>query len=409
MKEIINLPGPRTKLIDSPIPSINADQVLIKVVVSGSNPKDWKVAELAGDLDNAFFQRYAHVRQGVNQGDDIAGVVVKTGRNVVEFKEGDRVAAFHEMLTPGGSYAEYAVAWAHTTFHLPEGVSFEEAATIPLAALTAVISLYHHHGFPAPWSPPPHTPTLTSTQTLPQPPTPFLIYGASTAVGSFAIKLARASNIHPIISIAGAGSPYVENLLDASKGDRVIDYRKGIESTVQEIKSILSIPSTSGGKEEGGEGIVLKHVLDTIVSETSISTIKQVLASGGGEGERRGRGRGRGGKVNTVLPLPSPNPYPSGIDASTTWVSSAHEVVNGDDCRDLCFVFCRWFTRALALPSQEQGEGDGQGKERKFSGHPYVVREGGLGGVEGAMRDLRDGRASAVKFVFRVGETPGLG
>ena len=86
MKEIINLPGPSTKLIDSPIPTITDDQVLIKVVVSGSNPKDWKVAELANDPNSAFFERYAHVRQGVNQGDDIAGVVVKVGKNVVEFK-----------------------------------------------------------------------------------------------------------------------------------------------------------------------------------------------------------------------------------------------------------------------------------------------------------------------------------
>ena len=38
---------------------------------------------------------------------------------------GDRVAAFHEMLSPGGSYAEYAVAWAHTTFHIPKQTSFE--------------------------------------------------------------------------------------------------------------------------------------------------------------------------------------------------------------------------------------------------------------------------------------------
>lgn len=61
----------------------------------------------------------------VNQGDDIAGVVDKVGANVTEFKPGDRVAAFHEMLTPSGSYAEYAIAWAHTTFHIPKATSFE--------------------------------------------------------------------------------------------------------------------------------------------------------------------------------------------------------------------------------------------------------------------------------------------
>lgn len=38
---------------------------------------------------------------------------------------GDRVAAFHEMMSPHGSYAEYAVAWAYTTFHIPAKTSFE--------------------------------------------------------------------------------------------------------------------------------------------------------------------------------------------------------------------------------------------------------------------------------------------
>ena len=38
---------------------------------------------------------------------------------------GDRVAAFHEMGGPGGAYAEYALAWAYTTFHLPKNITFE--------------------------------------------------------------------------------------------------------------------------------------------------------------------------------------------------------------------------------------------------------------------------------------------
>lgn len=61
----------------------------------------------------------------INQGDDIAGVVHEVGNGVVEFKKGDRVAAFHQMFTPGGSYAEYSVAWKHTTFFLPEKTSFQ--------------------------------------------------------------------------------------------------------------------------------------------------------------------------------------------------------------------------------------------------------------------------------------------
>lgn len=61
----------------------------------------------------------------VNQGDDIAGFVVEVGEGVSEFKPGDRVAAFHEMTKPGGSYAEYALSWAYTTFPLAPHVSFE--------------------------------------------------------------------------------------------------------------------------------------------------------------------------------------------------------------------------------------------------------------------------------------------
>jgi NADPH:quinone reductase-like Zn-dependent oxidoreductase len=81
------------------------------VIVSGSNPKDWKIPNIFDSTTNS--------------GDDIAGVVEKVGANVFEFKPGDRVAAFHEMRTPAGSFAEYALAWQHTTFHIPESTTFE--------------------------------------------------------------------------------------------------------------------------------------------------------------------------------------------------------------------------------------------------------------------------------------------
>lgn len=61
----------------------------------------------------------------MNSGDDIAGIVHSVGANVWEFKPGDRVASFHEMVTPGGSFAEYAIGWQHSTFHIPKKTSFE--------------------------------------------------------------------------------------------------------------------------------------------------------------------------------------------------------------------------------------------------------------------------------------------
>ena len=111
MKEAIVSLGPKVQIVDSPIPTPEPDQVVTKVVISGSNPKDWKMQDFTVD--------------SFNTGDDIAGVVHSVGSNVVEFKRGDRVAALHEMRAPGGSYAEYAVSWDHATFHLPKTTTFE--------------------------------------------------------------------------------------------------------------------------------------------------------------------------------------------------------------------------------------------------------------------------------------------
>lgn len=111
MKEAIIHAGPKVEIVDSPIPNPQGDQVVSKVMVSGSNPKDWKQADM--------------FKPSVNQGDDIAGVVHSVGPKVVEFKPGDRIAAFHHSRQPGGSYAEYAISSSYLTFHIPKETSFE--------------------------------------------------------------------------------------------------------------------------------------------------------------------------------------------------------------------------------------------------------------------------------------------
>jgi NADPH2:quinone reductase len=71
------------------------------------------------------------MKLSVNSGDDIAGFVHTLGEEVQEtgeFHIGDRVAAFHPMLKPGGAYAEYAVAPYHTVFKIPKKTSFEGKA-----------------------------------------------------------------------------------------------------------------------------------------------------------------------------------------------------------------------------------------------------------------------------------------
>ncbi|KAJ4123160.1 hypothetical protein NW768_009688 [Fusarium equiseti] len=359
MKQVIGLASTNVecRIESASIPEPSDNQVLIKVVVSGSNPKDWKVPTWSAAYDGPDDGSWqARAKKGMNHGDDIAGVVEEVGKNVITFKKGDRVAAFHEMQSPGGSYAEYALAPEHTTFHIPPSKSFEEAATIPLAALTAAVSLFHHLRLPAPWAPAVK-------------PTPLLIYGASSAVGSFAIKLARNSNIHPIIAVAGKGTAFVETLLDHSKGDIVFDYRNGDEEVVKAIRSHL---------KAGNYGDV-RYGVDPGMGDSSRKVLTEIVASDGA--------------INIVLP----SDWDTGAAVkTTTMVGSVHSEVdkNHGDARDLGLVTCRWFTKALQADT--------------FSGHPFEVRDGGLEGVPQALRDLKDGKNSATKYVFRIADTPGI-
>jgi len=104
-----------------------------------------------------------------------------------------------------------------------------EAATIPLVTLAAAISLFRRQSLPAPWSPLP----LSNTST------PLVIYGASSALGCFAIKLASLAHIHPIIAVCGSSKDYVRTLLDDSKGDKIVDYKQGVDAWKEEVQRHL--------------------------------------------------------------------------------------------------------------------------------------------------------------------------
>ncbi|KAL1958568.1 hypothetical protein VTO42DRAFT_4165 [Malbranchea cinnamomea] len=338
---------------DSPVPTPGESQVVIRVVAAALNPKDWKLLRV--------------MKEPTNQGDDIAGYVHSVGPKVTEFKPGDRVAAFHQMTAPHGGYAEYAVAWAHTTFHIPDETSFEEASTIPLAAMTAALGLYQNLGLPLPWQPA-------------RTPTPLIVYGGSSTVGSFAIKLASLSNIHPIIAVAGKGAAQVRNLLDPSKGDTVIDYKAAgnDDAIVRELNNAL------GGKKA-------RFAFDAISEHNSYVNIGRVLDPAAG-------------RITVVLPGRKYN-MPIDIKPVITTVGSVHTNRNqrnepggkvgklGD--QEFGAVFFRFFGRGLA--------------GGWFTGHPYRIVERGLEGIASALNDLREGKVSGFKYVVRIADTPGLG
>lgn len=357
------------KIISREIPQPKAGQVLIKVVVAGTNPKDWKVPYLIPNVP-------AH-----NSGDDVAGTVEAVGEGVLGFRKGDRVAAFHEMMSPDGAFAEYCIAWASTTFHIPEKTSYEEAATIPLAAMTAAVGLYLELGLPEPWK-------------ADQEKRPLIVYGGSGAVGAFCIKFAQASNIHPIIAVAGKGKDFVEGLLDKSKGDVYVDYRQGDEAVVSGIEKAL--------KDAGCENV--KHAYDAVSEHGSYQNISKVLAK-----------NKTGAKMVLVLPGKDYSDIPSNVAHDLSMVGRVHEPFKQDKGavdygkkelgardhfvvnpgKDFGYVFFHYITRGL--------------QEGWFTGHPFEVIPGGLDGVQEGLRRLKAGEASAVKYVYRIAETKDLG
>lgn len=112
MKEAIVSPDTDVTIQDSPIPKPGRQEILVKVVIAGTNPKDWQFP---------LIDETAH-----NSGDDVSGIVEEVGSEVWEFRKGDRVAGMHAFPEPGGAYAEYAILPSHQTFRLPPNISFEE-------------------------------------------------------------------------------------------------------------------------------------------------------------------------------------------------------------------------------------------------------------------------------------------
>jgi putative PIG3 family NAD(P)H quinone oxidoreductase len=129
---------------------------------------------------------------------ECAGVVRATGAGVAEFAPGDRVMA----LLAGGGYAERAICPSSHALRIPDGLSFEQAAAIPEAFLTASEALFT-------------TASLGKGETV-------LIHAAAGGVGSAALQLAKLEGARVI---ASSSSPQKAEWVRALGADRAVDYR----------------------------------------------------------------------------------------------------------------------------------------------------------------------------------------
>jgi len=146
---------------------------------------------------------------------DAAGIVEEIGSDITGFRKGDAVYGIPNF--PGdGSYAEYCAAKASQFAIKPKNIGFNEAAGVPLAALTAWAAIFEHG-------------KLQSGQRI-------LIQGASGGVGSFAVQFAKAKGAY-VIGIASTNNlEYLKEL----GADEVIDYKtQNFENLVQDIDVVF--------------------------------------------------------------------------------------------------------------------------------------------------------------------------
>ena len=176
--------------VDKPV--LEDDQVLVRVHASSVNPADWY------RVTGPFFVRPSSgLRKPKDSavGTDLAGRVEVVGRDVTEFQPDDEV--FGATL---GAWAEYAPAREVRLVRKPANLSFEEAAAVPVAAITALQALRDHAGV--------------------QPGQKVLINGAAGGVGTFAVQIAKWFEAD-VTAVCSTGNVELIRSLGA---DRVIDY-----------------------------------------------------------------------------------------------------------------------------------------------------------------------------------------
>ena len=202
--------GPEVLVLEqAPRPEPNDDQVLIRLKAAGINPTDWK--NRAG-----YYKQFMPLEFPWTPGVDGSGVVEAVGANVTMLKVGDEVYGI-----VSGGYAEYALALANEVQPKPAGITFEQAAALPLGALTA-------------WGAVIDAARVEKGQRV-------LVHGAAGGVGSYAVQLAKWKGAH----VTGTASADNLESVRSLGTDDVIDYNATRFETV--LKDLDAVIDTVGG------------------------------------------------------------------------------------------------------------------------------------------------------------------
>jgi NADPH:quinone reductase-like Zn-dependent oxidoreductase len=192
-------------------PELQEGEVLIHVHAAGVNPVDWKIRE-------GYLKDFLHLQFPYTPGLDLSGIIEEVGPGVTTFQKGQ--AVFGQSTQ--GTYTEYAVASVQNLALKPERLSFDEAATIPVGAVTAWQGLFDHGN-------------LEKGQRV-------LIQGAAGGVGLFAVQFAKWKGAHVIATASQANIDFVRSL----GAETVIDYTS--TSVADAVHDVDLVYDTVGGE-----------------------------------------------------------------------------------------------------------------------------------------------------------------
>lgn len=204
-------------------PSITDKEVLVKVTAAGVNPLDNMISR--GEV-----KMIVPYKLPQTAGNEVVGIIEETGRQVKNLKVGDRV--FGRLpLDHIGAFAEYVAVDSQALAKVPDYLSDEEAAAVPLTALTIMQAL-----------------DLMGAQAGKT----IFISGGTGGVGSMAIPIAKAKGLTVITNGAGDSAERVLNL----GADRFIDYKtEDYTKTVRQVDYVLD---TLGGAETEKQMSIMK-------------------------------------------------------------------------------------------------------------------------------------------------------
>ena len=182
----------KLQLQDIDSPAIGEKELLVRVHAASVNALDWHMAT-GKPMLMRLMTGLSKPKRAV-RGVDVAGVVEEVGPDATRFKRGDEVFGLG-----GGSFAEYVSADESELQHKPAGLSFEEAAAMPIAGVTALQALQKG--------------PLQAGQRV-------LILGAGGGVGAFAVQIAKAAGA----LVTGVCSTSKVDLVRSLGADVIVDY-----------------------------------------------------------------------------------------------------------------------------------------------------------------------------------------